>query len=199
MTHVAAHFAAQEGVPSSRVLGSGTTLDTARFRTLLSARLGVDAHHVHAYVMGEHGDSEVLAWSQVSVGGLRLEEYCHQMGIAFGEEDRAEIDRQVRNAAYHIIEGKGATYYGIGAALAHIVDVLLRDRRAILTVCTPLPQVEGVKNVTVSLPHLVGGGGVLDTLYPALSETEHQALDRSARIIREAIDGLFVPGKSLGE
>ncbi|RME66286.1 MAG: L-lactate dehydrogenase [Caldilineae bacterium] len=191
MTHMAAHFAAPSGVPASRVIGSGTTLDTARFRTLLSGRLGVDARHVHAYVMGEHGDSEVLAWSQVIVGGLSLETYCQQMGIDFGDGDRAAIDRQVRNAAYSIIEGKGATYYGIGAALAHIVDVLLRDRRAILTVCTPQPQVESVSDVTVALPHLVGGAGILDTLYPALSEAEHQALDRSASVVREAIDSLL--------
>lgn len=198
MTHIAAHYAAQAGVPSAHVLGSGTTLDTARFRTLLSTRLGVDANHIHAYVIGEHGDSEVLAWSQVIVGGLGLEEYCQQANIRFGEEDRRAIDRQVRNAAYHIIEGKGATYYGIGAALARIVDVLLRDRRAVLTVSTPLPQVESVTNVTISLPHLAGGGGVLNTLYPALNNAEHQALDRSASVIREAIDGLFGRDKPLG-
>lgn len=191
MTHLAAHFAAQAGASASRVLGSGTTLDTARFRTLLSTRLGVDARHIHAYVLGEHGDSEVLAWSQVSVGGLGLDQYCTQMGMELSDSDRAEIDRRVRRAAYSIIAGKGATYYGIGAALAHLVDVIVRDQRAILTVCTPMPDVEGVANVTVSLPHLVGGAGALETLYPALSAEEHTALGHSAAIVRSAIDSLL--------
>ena len=190
MTHLTAHFAAQHGVPTARVLGSGTTLDTARFRTLLGIRLGVDARHIHAYVMGEHGDSEVLAWSQVSIGGMALEQYCQQMNIEFTAADREEIDRQVRNAAYTIIAGKGATYYGIGASLANLVAVITREQRAILTVCSPMLQVEDVRNVTVALPHLVGSTGVLSTLYPSLSPEEHQALGRSAGIVRQAMDNL---------
>lgn len=190
MTHLAARFAAEFGVPSARVLGSGTTLDTARFRALLGRHLGVDSQHVHAYVLGEHGDSEVLTWSLVTVGGVPLEQFCRQRDVALSDELRAQIDEQVRRAAYHIISGKGATYYGIGSALARIAGVILQDQRALLTVCTPLPEISGVPDVTVSLPHLLGGQGVLDTFPPALSPEEAAALQRSAAVIREAIAGL---------
>jgi L-lactate dehydrogenase len=190
MTHLTARYAAAFGVPSSRVLGSGTTLDTARFRALLGRHLGVDAQHVHAYVLGEHGDSEVLTWSLVTVAGVPLEQFCQQRQVDLSAELRAQIDEQVRRAAYHIISGKGATYYGIGSALARIAQVILNDQRALLTVCTPLAEVAGVPEVTVSLPHLVGGAGVLDTFPPALSADEAAALGRSAAVIRAAIAGL---------
>src|SRR5215510_7796784 len=166
MTHIAAHYAAQLGVPSSRVIGSGTTLDTARFRTLLGRRLHVDSQHIHAYVLGEHGDSEILPWSLVTVGGIPLDEFCTDGEISICPDDYAEIDEKVRRAAYHIIDGKGATYYGIGSALARIVEVILQDERSILTVCTPMEEVTGVRNVTVSLPNLVGGEGLIQTFYP---------------------------------
>src|SRR5688572_10458526 len=109
MTHLAAHFAASFGVPHIRVIGSGTTLDTARFRALLGQRFGVDPHHVHAYVIGEHGDSEVLAWSQASIAGLSLDEFARVHGTPLTEEKRRTIDENVRRAAYQIIAGKGAT------------------------------------------------------------------------------------------
>ncbi len=190
MTHLAARFAAEHGVPAHRVLGSGTTLDTARFRALLAEHLGVDPHHVHAYVLGEHGDSEVLAWSTVTVGGLPLAEFCRQRGIDLDDAVRAAIDERVRRAAYHIIEGKGATYYGIGAALARITAAVLRDQRALLTVCTPAAEVEGIPKVTLSLPRLVGGAGVLATLWPSLSPAERAALKESATVLRRALDSL---------
>ena len=193
MTHVAARAAAARGVPPGRVLGSGTTLDTARFRVLLGRRLGVDAEHVHAYVVGEHGDSEVLTWSLASVGGVPLAEVAGRHGRPFDDAVRAEIDRGVRRAAYSIIEGKGATYYGVGSALARIVDAILRDRRSVLTVCAPSPRVAGVDDVTVSLPQVVGGAGVLETLPLALPPEEEAALARSAAVVREALDGLPDP------
>jgi L-lactate dehydrogenase len=191
MTHVAAAIAKEHGVPSHRVLGSGTTLDTARFRTLLARRLGIDAHHIHGYVLGEHGDSEVVAWSGVDVGTVPLDEFCEMRGIDLTEAIKAEIDSGVRNAAYHIIEGKGATYYGIGAALARIVEVIIRDRRSILTVCTPMDDVLGVKDVTVALPHLVGGDGILDTFPPQLDDDETERLRASAQTIRDNIVSLL--------
>jgi len=190
MTHITAHVAAEFGVPSSRVVGSGTTLDTARYRTLLGQHVGVDARHVHAFVIGEHGDSEVLTWSLDTVGGVPLAEFCRMRGISFTDEDRQRIDTAVRRAAYTIIEGKGATYYGIGAALARIVDVILSDQRAILTVCTPSPDVVGIKDVTVALPRLVGGEGVIAEFPPLLDAEETRLLVRSATIVREAIDSL---------
>src|SRR5262249_10159193 len=156
-------FAAECGVPAGRVLGSGTTLDTARFRSLLGGHFGVDPHHVHAYVIGEHGDSEVLTWSLATIGGVCLPGVARLLGIVSPESARKEIDAKVRGAANTIITGKGATYYGIASALARIVDVILHDQRAVLTVCVPTPDVAGVRNVTVSLPRLVGGQGVLET------------------------------------
>ncbi|NLG74186.1 MAG: L-lactate dehydrogenase [Chloroflexi bacterium] len=191
MTHITAYYAAQQGVPSSRVIGTGTTLDTARFRALLGRSLGVDSAHIHAYVLGEHGDSEVLTWSLVAVGGIPLEDFCRLRNSQICEEDRQVIDEQVRRAAYHIIEGKGANYYGVGSAIARIVEVILRDQRAILTVCTPEEDVVGVKDVTVALPRLVGGQGVIATLEPTLNEQETRDLRASAQIIRSLIDELI--------
>ena len=190
MTHIAAHYAAQLGVPSSRVIGSGTTLDTARLRTLIGGRLKVDSQHIHAYVLGEHGDSEVLPWSQVSVGGIPLEEFCTGREISICADDYAEIDEKVRRAAYRIIDGKGATYYGIGSAIARIVEVILQDERSILTVCTPMAEVAGVKNVTVSLPNLVGGEGIIQTFFPSLNAQETDALRASAQVVHSVIEQL---------
>ena len=190
MTHLAAHFAADLNIPSSRIVGSGTTLDTARFRVLLGQHVGVDARHVHAYVLGEHGDSEVLAWSAARIGGLSLVEFCEEREIDLSAETRNRIDSDVRNAAYKIIEGKGATYYGIGAAIARISRAIIQNERAILTVCTPLDELLGVQHVTVALPHLVGGDGILDTFPPSLTNKENRALHTSASKIKELIDQL---------
>ncbi len=190
MTHLAARYAGEHGVPPGRVLGSGTTLDTARFRTLLGRYLGVDAQHIHGYVVGEHGDSEVLTWSLVTVGAMPLEEFCRQHGIALDQSVREEIDHRVRYAANIIIEGKGATYYGIGSALAHIVNAILRDQRSILTVCTPVAEIAGVCDVTISLPHLLGGTGVLASFPLPLSEEEEALLRASAEVVCQAIEDL---------
>jgi L-lactate dehydrogenase len=190
MTHLTARIAAEHGCPPGRVFGSGTTLDTARFRTLLAREVGIDPQHLHAYVVGEHGDSEVLAWSLINVGGIPLSEYIADRGIALDEAVRARIDEGVRRAAYHIIEGKGATYYGIGSALARIVDTVLHDQRAVLTVCAPARSVAGVADVTVSLPYLVTGDGIEHALPLPLTDGEQDGLRRSAEVVRAAIDGL---------
>lgn len=190
MTHLTARFAAEFGVPATRVFGSGTTLDTARFRALLSNLVGVAANNVHGYVIGEHGDSEVLAWSRVTVGAIPLEDFCRTQNIELNEAIRQEIDQKVRRAAYSIIEGKGATYYGIGSALARIVGAILDDQRAVLTVCSPVSHMVGVPQVTLALPHIVGGQGVLGTLPLPLSPAEEAALQTSAKIISSAIDEL---------
>ena len=195
MTHLAAHFAAAFGVPHTRVIGSGTTLDTARFRALLGRHFGVDPHHVHAYVLGEHGDSEVLAWSQAAIAGLSLDEFARVHGRPLTREDRNSIDENVRRAAYKIIAGKGATYFGIGSAVARIVDVLLHDQRAILTICSSITGVPDCEGVTLALPHLVGGSGAMATIPLALDATEREGLRRSADIIREAINSLQLTAK----
>lgn len=190
MTHLARHFAANFDVPQSRVIGSGTTLDTARFRTLVGLHFGVDPQHVHAYVVGEHGDSEVLAWSQVTIAGLNLDDFAKFYGRPISSDDRQQIDENVRRAAYQIIAGKGATYYGIGSAVARIVDVLVHDQRAILTICTRAVGLPDCDGVTLALPHLVGGSGALAAIPLRLDDTEREGLRRSAAILREAIDSL---------
>jgi L-lactate dehydrogenase len=190
MTHLATTYATEYGVPSHRVLGSGTTLDTARFRALLGQHVGVDSTHIHGYVIGEHGDSEVITWSLTNVGNLPLTEFCQVCDVPLDSDLRQRIDQQVRDAAYHIIEGKGATFYGIGSALARIINVILRDQRAILTVCTRLPEIAGVADVTASMPQLVGGDGVLATFALPLSEEEQNGLRNSVKVIRDAIDAL---------
>jgi L-lactate dehydrogenase len=190
MTHMAARYATVFGARPGRVFGSGTTLDTARFRTLVGAHCKVDSHHVHGYVIGEHGDSEVLTWSLVTIGGMPLKEFAKLRGITDPDIVRDDIDTKVRRAAYTIIGGKGATYYGIGSALARIVDVVLHDQRSILTVCAPSDDVLGVKDVTVALPRLVGGAGVIETFPLPLSQTEQTQLRASAGVIRKALDEL---------
>ena len=191
MTHVAAHFAAGSDVPSTRVIGTGTMLDTARFRALLGSRFGVDAQHVHAYVIGEHGDSEVLTWSLATIAGTPLEEFARLRGAAIiTDEEKRQIDEQVRRAGYLILAGKGATYYGIGSAVARIVDVLLNDQRAVLTICSRIQGVAGCEGVTLGLPHLVGGQGAMGAIPLPLEPIEQEALERSASILREAIESL---------
>lgn len=190
MTHVTASIAARYGIPSGRVVGSGTTLDTARFRALLGQLVGIDSTHVHAYVIGEHGDSEVLTWSLANIGNMPLEDFLRMRGLVLDDAKRAEIDDGVRRAAYKIIDGKGATYYGVGSALARITRNILGDRRAIMTVCTPTENIAGVKDVTVALPRLVGGAGVLETYHLPLSLEEEAALHHSAALIRSFIDKL---------
>jgi L-lactate dehydrogenase len=190
MTHIAAQYAREIGVHSSHVLGSGTTLDTARLRSLIGRHLNVDSQHIHAYVLGEHGDSEVIPWSLVTVGGIPLEEFCTGKEISICPDDYAEIDKKVRRAAYRIIEGKGATYYGIGSAIARIVEVILQDERSLLTVCTPMEDIAGVKDVTVSLPNLVGGEGIVQTFFPSLNDAETAALRASAQIVHSVIEQL---------
>jgi len=190
MTHLAAHFAAEFGVPHTRVIGSGTTLDTARFRALLGRHFDIDPHHIHAYVLGEHGDSEVLAWSQASIAGLSLDEFAKVRGKPLTDADRKQIDQNVRRAAYQIIAGKGATYYGIGSAVARIVDVLLHDQRAILSICSRIKGVPDCDGVTLALPHLVGGEGAMANIPLMLDAAEREGLRRSAGILREATESL---------
>jgi L-lactate dehydrogenase len=176
--------AKQAGQPVSRVIGSGTILDTARFRALLGEHLGISPQSVHAHVLGEHGDSEVLVWSSADVGGVPLEEVALRMGVPFTTAVKSEIDQRVRRAAYMIIEGKGATHYGIGAALARIVQAIRDDERTVLTLSNI--DTPGFDDVSLSLPRVVGAQGICATLSPSLSPEERESLSRSAEILRAA-------------
>jgi L-lactate dehydrogenase len=179
------------GLSPERVIGSGTILDTARFRWLLADYLGLAAQSVHAAVLGEHGDSEVLAWSISQAGGQSVERCASQLGRAITDEVRERIDAGVRRAAYSIIAGKGATWYGIGAGLARIVQAIRDDQRAVLTVSIRTPEVAGISDVSLSLPRVIGANGVIATLQPKLSNLEEAALRRSAEVLKETSEGLW--------
>ncbi len=189
MTQIAT---AVSGLPPERVVGSGTILDTARFRTLLGEHLDVSPRSVQAYVIGEHGDTEVLVWSGAEAGGIPVRAFAAQMRMALTDSEMARIDDGVRRAAYRIIEGKGATYYGIGAGLARITQSILSDFRTVMTVSIVNPDIEGVPDVALSLPRIVGAGGVCETLDPGLDAAERAALRRSAEALKEASAGVAV-------
>ena len=179
--------ARHSGLPASRVIGSGTILDTARFRALLGENLGISPHSVHAHVLGEHGDSEVLIWSSADVGGVPLEDVAARMGVTLTQEMKIRIDGRVRRAAYTIIEGKGATWYGIGAALARIVSAIRDNERAVFTLSNT--DTPGYQDVSFSLPRVIGAGGILATLHPSLSSDERALMDKSAEVLRNAASG----------
>ncbi|MCS7264518.1 MAG: L-lactate dehydrogenase [Armatimonadetes bacterium] len=183
MTQVATRIS---GLPPERVIGSGTILDTARFRALLGEHLGVSPHSIHAYVLGEHGDSEVLIWSEARVGGVSVFDFAEGIGRPINEGVKRQIDEGVRFAAYKIIEGKGATYFGIGAGIARIARAILSDERAMLTVSALNDEVEGIHEVALSLPRIVGRQGIVATLPVKLDEEEHKALKRSAEILKQS-------------
>lgn len=185
MTQIATRLS---GLPSARVIGSGTILDTARFRGLLAAHLGISSKSTHGYVLGEHGDSEVLCWSSAIAGTVRVEDLARQIGRPLDEAAKAAIDEKVRRAAYHIIEGKGATWYGIGGGLMRICQAIGGDERAMLTVSVLSDEIEGVPQVAASLPRIVGRAGVLDTIMPDLDDGERAALRRSAEVLKQAAD-----------
>jgi L-lactate dehydrogenase len=183
LTRVVERCAADAGLASGRVFGTGTMLDTARFRQIVAARIGVDVTHVHGYVVGEHGDSEVLVWSSLDVAGRPLSEFVDAMGGEWRDRDRAEIEDEVVNAADRIIRGKGATYYGIAAVVARVVEVVVRDRRSILTVSAWSPAYA----CALSLPRLVSGAGVVREVGVSMDEDERARLERSAEVLRGSL------------
>lgn len=175
------------GLPPERVIGSGTILDTARLRYLLGQHLQVDTRNVHAYIIGEHGDSELPVWSHANIGGLRLPEY----GQANPEkapkpEELDEIFANVRDAAYQIIQLKGATYYGIAVALAKLTKCILRDEHSILTVSTLMQGQYGLDDTYLGMPCVVGRNGIVDVLHLDLAPEEREKLIASAKVLKEA-------------
>lgn len=172
------------GLPSNRVFGSGTVLDSSRLRFLISQACGVAVQNVHAYMLGEHGDSEIPIWSSASIGGVPLEQWERQTGDLQAAE-RDEIARQVVNSAYEIIEGKGATNYAVGLAGSRIIEAVLRSERRVFPVSTQLHDWHGIDGVCMSVPVLVDGAGAHDPLDIPVSERELELLRASAESIRE--------------
>jgi L-lactate dehydrogenase len=192
MTQVATALAARHGVPAERVIGSGTILDTARFRALLAEHLGISPNSIHADVLGEHGDSEVLHWSGAIAGDLPVTDIGSQLGRGLAEADRIRIDTAVRRAADIIINGKGATWFGIGAGLARLAQIVEDDERALVTCSMVTAKCEGVCDIALSLPRLLGAGGVVATLMPNLDPEEMAMFKRSAETLKAAADGLHL-------
>ena len=180
----------RSGWPKGRVIGSGTVLDSARFRYLISQYCNVDVGNVHAYILGEHGDSELAAWSMTHVAGIPIDEYGPKSGSGDWSAERERIAREVKESAYHIINYKGATYYAIGMALVRIVGAILQDQKSVLTVSTLLDGEYGIRDVCLGIPCVVGQGGVMKVIEAALSPDEENALQRSAATLREALKNL---------
>lgn len=194
LTHVALR---RSGWPRGRVFGSGTVLDSARLRYFLSQHCQVDAHNVHAYVLGEHGDSEFAAWSLCHLAGMSMDHYCGLCRrCADWREYRAGIERRVRESAYHIIGYKGATWFAVGLALVRIVEAILRDQRSLLTVSVRLEGEYGLVDVCLSVPCLVAEAGVVRVVESPLVPDEMAALTRSAGILRAALESLQQPPTS---
>lgn len=172
------------GLPPERVIGSGTILDTGRFRYLLGSYFGIDPRSVHAYIIGEHGDTEVPVWSAASVAGMKLHEFAERTGIPCSDADMDAIFEQVRTAAYQIIERKGATYYAIGSALVRLVEAIIFNQRTVLSVSSLLTGQYGVEDICLSLPSIIGSHGIEHVLPLPLSENERVKFAHSADVLR---------------
>jgi L-lactate dehydrogenase len=183
----------RSGWDRGRVIGSGTVLDSARFRHLLSNYCGIDVHNVHAYFLGEHGDSEFAVWSMTHVAGINIDEYCPICGkCSDWKEQRQIIEQQVRDSAYHIINSKGSTYFAVGLALVKITASILRRQNSVLTVSTMLKGEFGLSDVCLSVPCILSEKGVTRILASPLTTGELNSLSRSAGILRKAIDSLYM-------
>ena len=179
------------GFNPRRVLGSGTTLDSARLRYLIGDYLKVDPRNVHAYVMGEHGDSEFVPWSQALVSTKSILELCRESGGAIQEERLAQIEEEVRTAAYKIIEAKKATYYGIGMALTRITKAILGDEHSVLTVSAMLRGDFGQRDVFVGVPCIINQNGIQKVLPLSLTDEELKKLEDSCNTLRTSFEGIF--------
>lgn len=176
------------GFEPHRVIGSGTLLDTARFRYLVSQRCEIAPQNVHAHIIGEHGDSEVAAWSAVNIAGIPFDSFCKSCGRPCGMEEKKSIFDSVKESAYRIIDKKGATYYAIGLSVRRIVQALLRDENSVLTVSSLLSGIYGIEDVCLSLPSIINQGGVASVLELPLNDEEMEALRSSAGKLADALE-----------
>ena len=181
----------RSGWEKGRVIGSGTVLDSSRFRHLLSKHCGVDVHNVHAYILGEHGDSEFAAWSMTNIAGINIDDYCPVCAkCSDWKRQRTLIEQQVRDSAYHIINYKGSTQFAVGLALVRITGAILRSQNTILSVSTLVESDFGVKDICLSVPCVVSDKGVLRIIESPLSQDELALMSKSASVLRKALDSL---------
>ncbi len=184
LTYVALHLS---GFPSDRVIGSGTVLDTSRLRYLLAHRCGVDVRNVHATIAGEHGDSEFALWSNASIGTVPLNQWVTSDGEQLTRTELDDIEDRVKQSAYEIIQGKGATTYAIGLAVTGILGAILNDQHRILPVSALQQGEHGIRDVCLSMPAVMGSGGVLRSMEVQLTGEEQRKLETSAETIRRTI------------
>jgi len=187
----------RSGWPRGRIIGSGTVLDSARFRHLLSQHCGVDVHNVHATILGEHGDSEFAAWSMTNMAGMPIEQFCHLcLKCDDWQAQRRKVAEEVKHSTYHIIDYKGATWFAVGLALTRIAAAILRNQHGVLTVSTVLEGEYGLSGVSLGVPCIVSQKGVDKVLEAALPPDEQSALVKSAAVLRAAIGKLDLTGPS---
>jgi L-lactate dehydrogenase len=178
------------GLPENRVIGSGTVLDTGRLKYRLSDHLQVDSKSIHAFIIGEHGDSEIVAWSSANVSGVPLSNFCEMRGHYEHREAENEIAEKVKNSAYDIIQRKRATYFGVAMAVKRICEVIVRNEEAILPVSTAMHGEHGIDDVVLSMPCVVGRNGIETQIPIVLSEEETAKLQESAKVLKEILDSL---------
>ena len=176
------------GFEEHRVIGSGTVLDSARFRYLLGEHLDVDSRSVQAFIIGEHGDSEIAAWSSVNVSGIPVNDFCEMRGHYDHKDAMRSIANDVKESAYKIIQKKQATYYGIAMSVKRICEVILKDEKAILPISTMMHGAHGIENVVLSMPAIVGKHGIETQVPIELNEEEEKQLQKSAQILKEMTD-----------
>lgn len=187
LTHVSVKLS---GLPENRVIGSGTVLDTGRLKQVISQRLEVDPRNVHVHVLGEHGDSELIAWSNAHVAGIPLEDFFNMRSGGSYEEFRTQVSDFVRNSAYEIIEKKKATYFGIAMAVKRICECIVRDEKSVLSVSNSLQGEYGIEGVALSTPCVLGSDGIEVRTPPSLNYKEESELKESARQLKEVISSL---------
>ena len=180
------------GFPENRVIGSGTVLDTARLKYRLSEHLGVDSKSIHAFIVGEHGDSEIAVFSSANVSGIPLSQFCELRGHFEHRASEQEIAEKVKNSAYDIIQRKRATYFGVAMAVKRICEVIVRNEKAILPVSTSMHGEYGIEDVVLSMPCIVGSDGIEVQVPVVLSEEEKGKLQESAKILKETISTLDI-------
>ena len=187
LTHVSIQMS---GLPEHRVIGSGTVLDTGRLKQIISERLGVDPRNVHVRILGEHGDSELIAWSSAHVAGIPLEDFFNMRSKGSYEEFRHEVTDLVRDSAYEIIQKKKATYFGIAMAVKRICECIVRDEKSVLSVSNRLQGEYGIEGVALSTPCVLGSSGIEVRMPPSLNYREQAQLKESANQLKEVIAGL---------
>lgn len=192
LTHVALK---ESGLPASRVIGSGTVLDTARFSYSLGQYFNVDTRNVHAYIVGEHGDSEVSLWSRANIAGVPVADYARLRGMDAGPDFRRKMADEVRTAAYHIIERKEATYWGIGLAVTRILEAILKNQHSVLTVSALVEDYYGISDVCLSLPRVVGVNGVEAEVLARMADEEVEKLRDSAQVIQNSLRSIGYLGE----